>query len=198
MRRILVAVAVLLATAFSTSTVLADATPVQLMLLYVADVSNTGTPGASGVAELVLPEGEVRVSATGLPALEGSNRYAAWLVNSESNQYLRLGSFNANENDAVHFEDVLPEAIPNKNWNLLLVTVESELSPSRPSNKHSIAGVFPRSDREAPPELLPNTGGADDGDILRAPNRPDWLPVAGLATLTLSVGLAAGYGLGKR
>jgi hypothetical protein len=198
MRRILVAVAVLLATAFSTTTVLADATPIQLMLLYVADVSNTGTTGASGVAELVLPEGEVRLSATDLPALEGSNRYVAWLVNSESNQYLRLGSFNANAENAVHFEDVLPDAIPNKNWNLLLVTVESELSPSRPSNQHSIAGVFPRSDREAPPQLLPNTGGADDDYILPVSNRPDWLPMAGLATLTLSVGLAAGYGLGKR
>jgi hypothetical protein len=198
MRRILVAAAVLLATIFSTSTVLADATPIQLMLLYLADVSNTGTPAASGVAELVLPEGEVRVSATGLPSLEGTTRYVAWLVNSETNQYLRLGDFNANDNNAVHYEDVLPDAIPNKNWNLLLVTVESDADPSRPSNKHSIAGVFPRSDRDAPPQLLPNTGGADDADILPASNRPDWLPIAGLAALTLSVGLAAGYGLGKR
>jgi hypothetical protein len=197
-RRILVAAAVLLATAFSTSTVLADATPIQLMLLYLADVSNTGTPAASGVAELVLPEGEVRVSATGLPSLEGTSRYVAWLVNSETNQYLRLGDFNANNNNAVHYEDVLPDAIPNKNWNLLLVTVESDLDPSRPSNQHSIAGVFPRSNREAPPQLLPNTGGADDAEFVPAPNRPDWLPIAGLAALTLSVGLAAGYGLGKR
>ena len=198
MRRILVAAAALLVTLLSSSTVLADATPIQLMLLYMTDVSNTGTPAASGVAELVLPEGEVRVSATGLPSLDGSDRYVAWLVTSESNQYLRLGNFNANSNNAVHYEDVLPDAIPNKNWNLLLVTVESDLDPSRPSNKHSIAGVFPRSNREAPPQLLPNTGGADDADVLPAPNRPDWLPVAGLAALTLSVGLAAGYGLGKR
>jgi hypothetical protein len=197
MRRILVAAA-LLATIFSTSTAWADATPIQLMLLYMPDVSNTGTSSASGVAELVLPEGEVRVSATGLPSLEGSNRYVAWLVNSETNQYLQLGDFNANDNQVVHYEDVLPDAIPNKNWNLLLVTVESDLDPSRPSNKHSIAGVFPRTNREAPPQLLPNTGGADDDAFLPAPNRPDWLPIVGLAALTLSVGLAAGYGLGKR
>src|SRR2546429_235556 len=35
---------------------LADATPVQLVLLYMPNVSNTGTPAASGIAELVMPE----------------------------------------------------------------------------------------------------------------------------------------------
>jgi hypothetical protein len=198
MRRLVLACAALLAVGFGASTALADATPVQLVLLYMPDVSNTDTQTASGVAELVLLEGEVRLSATGLPHLDGAGRYVAWLVNTETNQYLRVGAFNSNDASVVHFEDVLPDAIPNKQWNLLLVTVESGTDATRPSAKHSIAGVFPRSDRDPAPLLLPNTGGAHDAAYVLAPNRPEWLPIAGLAALTLSVGLGAGYVLGKR
>ncbi len=53
-------VGVLLATLALPCVALADATPVQLILLYMPSVSNTGTTSASGIAELVMPEGEVR------------------------------------------------------------------------------------------------------------------------------------------
>jgi len=33
----------------------ADATPVQLVLVYMPNVSNTGTQSASGIAEVVMP-----------------------------------------------------------------------------------------------------------------------------------------------
>src|SRR5215216_4390331 len=114
MRRILLGIAAVACTILGSSTAFADATPVQLVLLYIPNVSNTDTPSASGIAELVMPEGEVRLSAAGLPRLEGGERYVAWLLNSQTSQFYRLGSFNSNEsNEAVHFEDVLPEAIPN-------------------------------------------------------------------------------------
>src|SRR5438477_12857512 len=105
---------------------LADATPVQLALLYMPNVSNTGTTSASGIAELVMPEGEVRVNTADLPRLDDDKQYVAWVVNSGANEFKRLGAFNtAQSTGAVHYENVLPDAIPNKQWNLFLITVES-------------------------------------------------------------------------
>jgi hypothetical protein len=197
---------------------LADATPVQLLLLYVPNVSNTGTTAASGIAELVMPEGEVRVTAADLPHLDGDKVYVAWVVNSGTNAFQRLGSFNAAEGTgAVHYETVLPDAIPDHQWNLLLLTIENNADVSHPSQRHSIAGVFPRADNEPLPGVLPNTGGdtplaASCGTELSvvssqpsalsshlpACGGSDWLVKVGLPALTLTVGFAAGYGLCKR
>jgi hypothetical protein len=175
---------------------LADATPVQLLLVYVPNVSNTGTTAASGIAELVMPEGEVRVTAADLPHLAGDKVYVAWVVNSETNAFQRLGSFNAAEGtNAVHYETVLPDAIPNHHWNLLLLTIENDADASHPSQRHSIAGVFPRADNEPLPGVLPNTGGDVPATVTE---RADWLVVAGLPALTMTMGLAAGYALCKR
>jgi len=198
LRTIGVVIALLVLAAQAAPLALADATPVQLVLTYMANVSNTGQDKASGIAELVLPEGEVRIEATHLDHLEGDARYVAWVLNSETNQFQRVGAFNAEEpTDAVHYENVLPDAIPNKHWNLLLLTVEDKAEPGQPSKKHSIAGVFPRSENEPPPAMLPNTGGADPDDLPLS-SRPDWLAMAGLAALTGSAGLGAGYVLGLR
>jgi hypothetical protein len=112
-----------------------------------------------------MPEGEVRITAANLPRLDGTKQYVAWVVNSESNQYQRVGAFNTAESTgAVRYENVLPDAIPNNHWNLLLVTIESSATPAKPSDKHSIAGVFPRPDSEPLPGILPNTGGVPDGE----------------------------------
>jgi hypothetical protein len=202
MRRTVLAIVAVLASIAWTSTAFADATPIQMMLLYLPDVSNTGTSAASGIAELVMPEGEVRVSATGLPQLEGSDRYVAWLVNSRTNQFMRLGGFNSNSIEVVHYEDVLPAAIPNKQWNLLLVTIETSTDAARPSTRHSIAGIFPRSERDAPPQLLPNTGGADELSATSIPQSAtgwaSWLSFPVLPALALLLGCAAGYAVARR
>jgi|SRR5579864_772067 len=189
---------------------LADANPTQLVLLYMPNVSNTGTQQASGVAELVMSEGEVRIQAAALPRLDGDQQYVAWLVNTHSNDFLRLGNFNtAQSTGAVDYETVEPDAIPDKSWNLLLITVEDSAQADHPSNHHSIAGTFPSPDNQALPEILPNTGGADEG--LAAQNtaqllaehagllsEAEWIAVAVLAALVLGVTFAAGYGLGHK
>jgi len=176
----------------------ADATPVQLILTHLPNVSNTGPSEASGIAELVLLEGEARLSATGLPKLEGAEQYTAWLVNTQTNDVFRIASFNA-EGSVARFDKVLPDAIPDKKWNLLLVTIESDPEPRRPGDKHSIAGTFPRSQSDPPPAQLPNTGGAPEDFFLpTGPTRSDWLPIAGLAALVSIVTGGAGYALGKR
>ena len=97
-----------------------------------------------------MPEGEVRVTAADLPRLDGDGQYVAWVVNSETNQFQRVGAFNSAQSDgAVHYENVLPDAIPNNNWNLLLLTVEDDANADHPSADHSIAGVFPERRQRA-------------------------------------------------
>jgi hypothetical protein len=197
--RSLIALAALAATLLFGRVALADATPVQLVLLYTPNVSNTGSDTASGVAELVMPEGEVRISAADLPRLDGDNHYVAWLINTKTDEFQRLGAFNsAQSTGAVSYENVLPDAIPNKQWNLLLITVENSAEPARPSDKHSIAGVFPSPDNQSLPIVLPNTGGDPDAVYVPVQHRPDWLPGVGLAALVASVTFAAGYLLGLK
>jgi hypothetical protein len=190
------------ATAATTARIaLADATPVQMVLVYLPNVSNTGTTAASGIAELVMPEGEVRINATDLPRLDGDKLYVAWVINTERNEFLRVGAFNsAQSTKAVRYENVLPDAIPNKHWNLLLITVEENARATRPSSQHSIAGVFPRAESEPLPGMLPNTGGpvALGSCPLSVCARADWRLEAGLAALVLIAAAGAGYVAGKR
>jgi hypothetical protein len=181
----------------------ADATPVQFLLQYLPNVSNSGTTSASGIAELVMLEGEVRISATGLPHLDNDQQYVGWVVNTETNQFQRVGAFNSVEGTAtVHYENVLADAIPDNRWNLLLVTIEASATPNKPSNKHSIAGLFPRTEREAPPAVLPNTGGPDEPSAVSyqpsGQTGANWLSNLGLAALTLCVGAGTGYVVGKK
>ncbi len=188
--------AVVIATGLLARIALADATPVQLVLLYMPNVSNSGTPAASGIAELVMPEGEVRINAADLPRLDGDLQYVAWVINTDTNDFQRLAAFNTAEStQSVHYESVLADAIPNRHWNLLLVTIEDSAQPARPSNQHSIAGVFPSPDNAALPIVLPNTGGGDP-DSLPVTTRPDWQLMAGLVALAGTIAGAAGYVLG--
>jgi hypothetical protein len=164
-------------------------------------VSNTDTPAASGIAELVMLEGEVRVKTADLPRLDGDKRYVVWAVNSTSNEFQRLGAFNTAESTgAVAFETVLPDAIPDKHWNLLLVTVEDNASATHPSSHHSIAGVFPSADNTPLPVALPNTGGDGTSDLRCQMSDclgADWRVTSVLGALIMGVTFGAGYALGR-
>lgn len=184
----------LVASAAWASSALADATPVQLVLVYMPTVSTSGSTSASGVAEVLLPEGEVRIKAADMIHLDGDQRYVAWVVNTTTNEFLRLGAFNAAASTgAVRYENVLPDAIPNHGWNLLLVTVEANDRADHPSTEHSIAGLFPRGETAPLPSVLPNTGGLPDGAVVVAPAESHWPGGSGLAALTLVAGFGAGY-----
>jgi hypothetical protein len=180
----------------------ADATPLQLVLLYMPSVSTTDTPKASGIAELVMLEGEVRIKTADLPRLDEGQQYVAWVVNSKTNEFQRLGAFNTAESTrAVDYENVLPDAIPDKHWNLLLVTVEDSATPDKPSSRHSIAGLFPSADNAPLPVVLPNTGGDPNSDV-RSPTSDvpwaDWQLTPVLAALVLAVTFGAGYAAGLK
>jgi len=192
----------------------ADAAPVQLVLLYMPNVSNTETKSATGVAELVMSEGEVRIKAADLPRLDGDQRYAAWVVNSSTNDFQLLGSFNtAASTGAVDYETVEPDAIPDKSWNLLLVTVEDSAKPESPSGQHTIACVFPNADDAPLPVVLPNTGGGSDYscqqsaiscqlDAVRGQlsliSQAEWLAISVLGALLVAMTFGAGYVAGRR
>jgi hypothetical protein len=192
----------------------ADAAPVQMILLYMPNVSNTGSTKASGVAELVMSEGEVRIKAADLPRLN-DQQYVAWVVNSNTNQFQRLGAFNTSESSgSVAYETVEPDAIPNKDWNLLLITVEDSADADTPSKYHSIAGVFPSADNAPLPVALPNTGGNPDaascqpsaiscqldavGDQLSLVSQAEWMAASVLSVLVMGVTFGAGYALGQK
>ena len=185
----------------------ADAAPVQLILLYMPNVSNADTSAATGVAELVMSEGEVRIKTADLPRLDGDKQYVAWVVNSSTNDFRRLGAFNtAASTGAIDYETVEPDAIPDKSWNLLLITVEDSATPDAPSNRHSIAGVFPSADNAPLPVVLPNTGGDPDAAAcqsaiscqLDAVSRPEWMVASVLAALVVAITFGAGYALGQK
>lgn len=143
-------------------TVRANGAPIKIVLTYLNGVSNWGPQGATGVAELVMSEGEARVSASGLPQLSGET-YVAWLVNTATNQAMSLGSFNADSSGNARLDRVLPQAIPQAGWNLLLLTVEpAGAAPAAPGQRHTIAGYFPGpvGTGQAPVQL-PRTGASE-------------------------------------
>src|SRR5918911_2801069 len=136
--RILCAMGFLAALGMTSGVAHADATPTQVVLVSMPNVSTTNTPAASGIAELVLQEGEVRISVTDLPHLNGDGQYVAWVVDTDSNAFLRLGAFNTGQSTgAAHFETVLPDNIPTtQHWNLVLVTIENTSTPDHPGPAH--------------------------------------------------------------
>lgn len=74
---------------------------------------------------------------------------------------MALGSFSAGEGGIGKLDLILDEAIPDKQWNLMMITVESESGQgSTPNARHSIAGRFPTASSAGRPGELPRTGGA--------------------------------------
>ncbi len=187
----------------------ANGTPINVVLQYLNGVSNWGPTNASGVAEIITGEGEVRLQATGLPRLSGE-RYQLWILDTANNTQLPLGAFNANADGVGRLDLVLDQPIPDDtSWNLLLVTVEAEgPPPTAPSNRRSIAGRIaePGPGGNARPAELPRTGGPPDSAVpstpqpLPPPSSPPWpLPaVIVVALAVLVVGGALGYSLGRR
>jgi hypothetical protein len=177
---------------------LANGRPLQIILSYLPNVSNTGTTSAAGIAEVVMAEGEARVEATGLPRLDPPQSYHAWLIKSATNEAYSLGSFNtAYVSGIARLDQVLPEAIPNTGWDLFLITIENDPTPSQPSQQHSIAGRLPDAPTTVQPAQLPNTGGPVPAQPATG-FRADWPAVAGLAALILVAGSVGGFVVGRK
>lgn len=171
----------------------ANGSPLRVVLTYLPEVSNWGPQGATGVAELVPAEGEVRVIALGLPRLSGEV-YAVWLVNSRTGQSLEVGQFNVNDQSEARLGNVLPQAIPDEKWDMLLVTVEKEgTSPVAPGERRAIAGpINDQREGAAAPQQLPRTGGTPP-----AAEQPAW-PLVAAAVAGAAMGAAGVEGLHRR
>jgi hypothetical protein len=144
----------------ATSPAKANGNPLTVTLSYLNGVSNWGPTNAAGVAELVGREGEVRLVASGLPQLRGE-RYALWLMDTARGDRMPLGTFGAGEDGVAKLDVVLDDVIPDKAWNLLMVSVEGEsVQGTGPSARHSIAGRFSTAASAGRPGELPRTGGA--------------------------------------
>jgi hypothetical protein len=175
----------------------ANGTPFNVVLSYMNGVSNWGPTSASGVAEIATRDGEVRVSTTGLPRLS-DEQYVVWIVDSGAGVRQALGSFNS-DGAVGRVDEVLPESIPERNWDIVLLSVEIEgASPAAPSNRHSIAGriTLPVASQAQPAEL-PLTGGPPtvpaDAPAMR------FIPLIVIvgAIVCLAIGGAAGFGLAR-
>lgn len=183
----------------------ANGAPVKIILTYLQGVSNWGPTSATGVAEVVMKEGEVNISVVGLPAL-ADETYAGWLIDTKSNQVMTVGRFNADQSEVVKARLVLPSEIPSSGWDLFLVTVEPKNGALQaPGDRKSIGGYFPDSvEANRQPAQLPKTGG-DTGQVGSAPKpaaaySPTPAPRGGIDlgnnTLTFGIVALAAVGLG--
>jgi len=176
--------AALLALAFAVVTPAAPAwangTPIRIVLSYLNGVSNFGPQNATGVAELITSEGEVRLTAAGLQKLGDNEEYQLWLSSSEANQRMRLGTVQVTDAGVGRLDTVLRQPIPEIAWDLITITVQEKgYSGSAPSEKRSAAGRFSVSQPNGPgPRVLPDTGGGDPTDGLPS-SSSDGLPSSG-------------------
>ena len=97
-----------------------------------AGVSNFGPQNATGVAELITSEGEVRLTAAGLQKPADTEEYQVWISSDETNERLRLGAVQVNDGGVGRLDTVLRQPIPEKPWNLMVLSVEGKGSqPAR-------------------------------------------------------------------
>ena len=158
----------------------ANGVPTVVKLAYIDGLSNWGPREATGTAELAFAEGTVRVDATGLPRLN-AQRYEGWIVNSQTNEAVSAGTFNADGASKVAYNGTLPP-INNFGFDLFILTIEPDPdADAKPSGQRSIGGRFtlvgqqtisdgsrPADAQGAAPGQLPNTGESwMHGDIVR-------------------------------
>lgn len=159
----------------------ANGVPVLVPLSYLEGLSNWGPNEATGTLELALGEGYAKVNATGLPRVDGQ-RYQGWLVNSQSNDAVSVGTFNSAPGGTVTYRATLPPTV-NFGFDLFIVTVEPEPDDApQPTSQRSIGGRFSLvgqrpADGTQPgeaqmtgggPRALPNTGDSTlQSDLVR-------------------------------
>jgi hypothetical protein len=150
----------------------ANGVPTAVELRYLDGLSNWGPSDATGRLELSFAEGYARVRAQRLPALE-RGRYQGWLVNSETNDAISAGRFNADASGVATLDGTLP-LITNFGFDLFILTVEPEPDDApQPTTNRSIGGRFAIAGTSALDQRLP-------GDVT---NRPGQLPTTGEAPL---------------
>jgi len=177
----------------------ANGVPTLVSLRYLEDLSNWGPTDATGEVELSFAEGFARVKATGLERLTGES-YQGWLVNSETNDAISIGRFNAGAAGSVSYEGTLPP-IADFGFDLFIMTVEPDPDDApQPHSQRSIGGYFDMvgpsaadgstpSDVSTAPTQLPNTG---------APNLLSDIGRISLLFAAMALSTFVGLRLGRR
>lgn len=179
----------------------ANGVPTIVRLAYIEGLSNWGPRDASGTLELALGEGYAKLDLQKMERLTGK-KYQGWLVNSQSNDAVSIGTFNAGANGTVAHRQTLP-AIADFGFDLIIITVEPDPDDSpTPTSERSIGGRFSLVGARTAdglageplggavgPKQLPNTG-------------VNWLP-ADIIRIALLLGagavaVVAGLQLGRR
>lgn len=183
-----------------------NGTSIKVVLSYLSGVSNFGPQSAAGVAEIVMKEGEIKITALGMQPLT-SQTYQIWLVNTRTGEVWNGGRVSPDPRGNVSATNILAGEIPDKSYNLLFLSVEEpDVAPRTPSQQRSIAGQFPTNFAPGQqPEQLPNTGAELSVDNIRfvpatppgiQPEEAPWRPWAITAMLPLAAAL--GFWVGRR
>jgi hypothetical protein len=199
----------MLAVAFvSVPRVAANGTSVKVILTWMPDISNYGPRSATGVAEILAKEGEVKFAATGLEFLPNET-YQLWLLNQGTGEVFTAGRISPDESGTVNVTNVLPAEIPDRGWSLVFLSVEApDIVPRIPNSRRSIAGRFPQAaPAGALPAELPKTGGAravtqrpiDSISYVPVPVQPEpgvpqWTWAAGALGVLVLTGIAFAAG----
>lgn len=163
-----------------------------IFLAYLPNVSNFGNESASGIAVVDLHTGEVAVQAASLTAGAGEH-YEVWLTGPNLSDPVHVAALPADG----HLATVVIPNLPQIDYRYVLLTMEvNGTTPAAPSDKRSLAGVFPNSEAvaqvagvgssgqsvtsEPPTAQLPETGAL----------LPDSWVQAGGMTIALLIGLA--------
>ena len=170
---------------------MANGVPTLVQLSYLDGLSNWGPEDATGELELAFGEGRATLTAQGLPRLQTS-RYQGWLVNSESNDAISIGRFDASSGGDVLLDAMLPPIV-DFGFDLFIVTVEPEPDDApQPTAERSIGGFFTLVGQ-------PSADGSGETGTAGGTSLPAELPNTGDPTLFTDVGrlglLAAVMGL---
>lgn len=176
----------------------ANGTPIRITLQYVNGLSNFGPRNATGIAEMITSEGEVRLTAAGLQKLPEGEEYHVWISSDATGERMRLGAVQVSDAGVGRMDIVLRQPIPEKPWDLMVLSVEAKGSqPAAPSNRLSIAGRFSMTPGGGPaPNVLPNTGG-NQPPTGEPPAGLLGLSSGGTILLALLVVGAIGFALGR-
>ena len=169
--------------------VLANGAPVKVFLNYLPEMSNYGPVNASGVAEISIGEAWIDLTADGMPKLKDA-LYQVWITNAETQEYVSLGTFNADGNGHIAFEAEL-EDIPIADYRYMVITVEADpdAEPDVPTTRVTLAGVFPSAQLLVVSGTPYPTQEAKTGGVVVETGAPEALPVTGQTGLGV-VGLA--------
>ena len=102
----------------------ANGVPTLVKVGYIEGLSNWGPRDAGGTLELALGEGYAKLDVTGLPRLV-NQKYQGWLVNSQSNDAVSIGTFNATAAGVIAHRGTLP-AGSGFGFDLFIITVEPD------------------------------------------------------------------------